>query len=91
MTALVSLLAVVLLGGLVGWLFGSFVLRAGGLLLALAGLFVLAAGGGQAVGFVALLLGALAWLSATGSTPTATRVPQPARAADLPASPPRAS
>lgn len=62
MTALVSLLAVVLIGGLVAWLVGSLVLRAGGVLLVLAGLVVLATGGELGVGIGALLLGALAWL-----------------------------
>jgi hypothetical protein len=63
MTALVSLLAVVLIGLVAAWLFGSFILRVGGVLLLLAGLAGLATGTGPLVALGAALLGALAWLA----------------------------
>jgi hypothetical protein len=62
MTAVVSLLAILLLGLVLAWLIGSFVLRAGGLLLILAGLVALATGSDAGAGAVALLVGVVAWL-----------------------------
>ncbi|HXE46126.1 MAG TPA: hypothetical protein VN635_13150 [Conexibacter sp.] len=63
MTALASLLAVVLIGLVVAWLLGSAVLRIGGVLLILAGVVGLATGTAPLVAVVTLLLGALAWLA----------------------------
>jgi hypothetical protein len=54
MAALMSLLAIIVLWGIVTWMLGSFALRAGGLLLLVTGLIGLATGTAAGASVLAL-------------------------------------